>query len=438
MNPVGILLLTLSLCLVLFSSKKWATFGFAFSTLYITQGQQINLGGLNLYAARFVELAAFCRVVARKEFSSANLVALDKLFILVHAFSCILFLTHGEEGSAKEIGVLVDALLCYFSFRGLVSNMAELKWFLGAFAVCLVPYTALVWVERLTLQNPFASMGGVVLSDWMREGKLRCQGSFRHPSLLGTLGACFLPLYIGCYFSKEKKLTTFAGIFACLMIVAASNSGGPVSGAITGMLGWLFWRIRTRMSIVRRALSAFIIVMAFTMEAPIWYLLARLSSMTGGDGWHRSYLMDIAFQNFDKWWLTGMPYAWTADWFPYRLASTDAADITNAYILFGIHSGIFSIALFIIFLTCAFSNLGKSLAAERQISEPPEHREYMLWGLGVTLVVHATNLLGITYFDQTYVLWFMHLAFITTLTTGETQFSSAGEPQAHPHAEFVT
>ena len=40
----------------------------------------------------------------------------------------------------------------------------------------------------------------------------------------------------------------------------------------------------------------------------------------------------------------------------------------------------------------------------------------MLWGLGVVLALHIMNWLGITYFDQTYLLWFMQLAMVSNLT----------------------
>ena len=42
--------------------------------------------------------------------------------------------------------------------------------------------------------------------------------------------------------------------------------------------------------------------------------------------------------------------------------------------------------------------------------------EFLLWGLGVMLAVHIVNWFGIIYFDQMYVIWFMQLAAISTLS----------------------
>ena len=47
--------------------------------------------------------------------------------------------------------------------------------------------------------------------------------------------------------------------------------------------------------------------------------------------------------------------------------------------------------------------------------------EYILWGLGVMVVGHMINWLGIIYFDQIYVIWFFQLATIASLTAVESR-----------------
>jgi hypothetical protein len=60
--------------------------------------------------------------------------------------------------------------------------------------------------------------------------------------------------------------------------------------------------------------------------------------------------------------------------------------------------------------------LGKALQAVRAASSQTEEAEFLLWGLGCMLAAHIVNQFGITYFDQTYVLWFAQLAAISTLS----------------------
>jgi hypothetical protein len=197
----------------------------------------------------------------------------------------------------------------------------------------------------------------------------------------------------------------------------AANAGGAASGAAMGLLGWLFWSARTKMRKVRWGIVTVIIALALVMKAPIWYLLARVSEITGGDGWHRAYLIDISFKHFGLWWFAGMNLMETADWFPDGvLVTTGVADITNQFLYFGFSGGLGAIILFIILLSRAYSGLGKTMATVRLTSSKTSETEFILWGLGVMLLVHIVNWFDITYFDQMYVIWFMQLAAISSLS----------------------
>ena len=415
MNAVGALILVSVILTVFFTSRRIALLGMMAGVLYLTQGQQITVLGFNLYATRFIELAGFIRVVSKKEFKFRRLNGIDLSLIFLYGFTTIIFLLRSKESQAYQIGVAVDAFLCYFTFRGLITGIDDFRWFLRAFLRLLAPYVVLILFESFTRKNPFAFMGGLEYGDWLREGRLRCQGSFRHASLLGTLGASFLPLYIGLGFSKVDRGRAIFGIVLCMLIVWASNSGGPLNCAAIALVGWALWAVRSKMQLVRRGAIAAIAALAVTMKAPIWYLPAKASALTGGDGWHRSYLMDMAFQNFDKWGLAGMPIQDTWNWFPYGIAVTGGADITNQFLSFGLDSGLLGISLFILLLVVGFVKLGKALRSVRAY-DVSRASEPLLWGLGVMLTAHIFNWLGITYFDQTYVIWFMQLAAISSLT----------------------
>lgn len=416
MSPIGLSILFVVVLVVVVAPRRWALFGIMAAVLYLTQGQQWEVAGFNLYAMRFVELAGFSRVVARREFSFANLNRIDRALLILYGYVTIVFLLRSNGGQAYEIGVAVDAFLSYFTFRGLMRDMDEFRWFLRASVFLLAPYVMLVAAERLTGHNPFASMGGVADGTWIREGKVRCWGSFRHPSLLGTLGVSFAPLYFGLAFSKENRRRAVAGLALCLVVVLLSNSGGPVSALAISSIAWVMWRFRTSMRTVRRLIAAGIILLAIVMKAPVWYLIMHVSNITGGDGWHRAKLIDVAVNNLDQWWFAGMPIESTVDWLPYFIERTGAADITNQFVSFGIQAGLGAIALFIFLLTRSFSSLGIAMAAVRAQDETSNKNEAMLWGLGAVLITHVVNWLGITYFDQTYVIWFMQLAAISTLT----------------------
>lgn len=418
MNGIGASILCIVIIVVLLAPRRWALFGMMGGVLYLPEAQQIQVAGFILYAFRFVELAGFVRVISRGEFKFGGLSRIDRTFLMLYAYTTAVFLVRSNQDQAYQIGVAVDAFLCYFTFRGLVCKIEDLHWFLRAFLILLIPYVALVLLESVTNNNPFSAMGVSMRNseDWFRNGRIRCQGSFRHPSLLGTLGASFLPLYIGLLLAKAERKLAIVGIVLCLAIIWASNSGGPISCAGAGMAGWLLWKSRTRMQLLRRFAAGVLVFLALVMKAPVWYLLQHISDVTGGDGWHRSELIDQAYRHLDQWWLAGMSIADTHDWLPYAHRLTGGVDMTNQFLDFAINAGFVAMGLFIVLVVRAFQNLGSALLIVRSKSNKTGETEYLLWGLGAMLAGHIFNWLGITYFDQFHAVWFMQLAVITSLT----------------------
>jgi hypothetical protein len=417
MNALGTLILAVLLFVVLFGSRRSALLGMMAGVMFLTQNSNIDIGGFNCFPTRFLELAGFIRVAARREFSFHQLNKIDRALLLLYFYTTVVFLLRSTEGQAYQIGTTLDVFLCYFTFRGLLSDMEDFRWFLGAFVILLAPYALLVLVESMTGHNPFAVIGGVDGgSAWMRNGRPRCFGSFRQPDTLGMFAASFIPLFIGLAAATREPRRPLIGIGLCVIIVWAANSGGAAGAAATGLACWGFWLFRTEMRKVRWAIVGVIILLALVMKAPIWYIFAHISSITGGDGWHRSYLLDVSFQHLGKWWLAGIPITETSGWFPYDLATTGGADITNQFVAFGLTAGLGALALFLFLLTRTFSQLGGAMAVVRFNSQRSDANEFLLWGLGVMLVVHVMDWFGITYFDQMNVVWYMQLAVISGLS----------------------
>jgi hypothetical protein len=122
--------------------------------------------------------------------------------------------------------------------------------------------------------------------------------------------------------------------------------------------------------------------------------------------------MDQAWNHMGMWWLAGMESKDTADWFPYVLSVVQGADVTNEYLMFGLRAGLVALVLLIALLTKAFGRLGDTLKEVRRRSSEASADEGALWGLGVALFVHAVSWLGVGYFDQSYVIWILHIAAI--------------------------
>jgi hypothetical protein len=418
MNAIGAAILVGLGAVILLAPRRWALLGLMAGVLYLTEQQAIDLFGINLTAMRFLEAAGLARVIRRGEFPGGRLNPVDQAVLCVYGYTTLVFLLRSDAGHAQVLGWMVDSTFSYFIVRAWLKNVDDLRWFLRAFVFVLAPYVALLVAEMQAQENPFSVMGSATWSGELRGGRIRCMGSFKHPSLLGTMGAALLPLYIGLVLTNGCRKPALAGVALCFGIVWLSNSGGPLGAAAVGIVGWLFWAVRRELFAVRLAFFAILAMLALVMQAPVWYLPARISSLTGGGGWHRSYLMDVAFSEFDKWWFAGMDLAETVSWFPYLVEATGAADITNAYLDLGLKAGVLAMVLFVVLLVRAFRRIGQALEMGRRRIGTRREADLLLWGSGCALLVHSFNWLGITYFDQIYVVWFMQLAAVSALSQG--------------------
>jgi hypothetical protein len=144
------------------------------------------------------------------------------------------------------------------------------------------------------------------------------------------------------------------------------------------------------------------------MKSPVWYILARLSSLTGGTGWHRAYLIDQAIRYFNEWWLVGTKV--TSHWMPTGLLiDPNNTDITNQYLVQGVHGGIITMALFIVVVALGFAGVGKAV----RILEGEEFsNKIVVWAMGSALFAHAISFISVSYFDQIQVFWYFLMAAI--------------------------
>jgi hypothetical protein len=409
-NPIAGVILAFCLGCVFMRSRKIAVYGLLIGTLFITQDSALIIGGQTFFATRILTLAGMVRVLLRKEYSFRSRNKGDRIIFWLYGYSTLILLLRSDGPAAYRVAKFLDAFSGYIVFRGLIKDLDDVKSMLLGVAIMMVPYAGMVGVEFLTHKSPFTYLGGQA-HGWIRGDRVRCFGSFRHPSIMGSLGVTFFPMFFALLWDIRARSVALVGLIACLATVVFSNSGGPLSSFMVGVVGWSLWLIRTRMQLFRRCMLALVLLLALIMKAPIWYLIAKLSSVTGGTGWHRSYLIDIAMRQIDKWGLFGMSLEQTRYWFAYRLAATGTADITNQFISFGLSAGVAALILFVYYFVWAFSECGKAGWRLRLENEgAPTLDERLIWGFAVMITVHMFNLLGITYFDQFYVIWFLQLA----------------------------
>lgn len=421
MNPFAGLITGALILVILLLPRRWAVLGLISGVIYVTQAQFATIAVVSFTPIRFIVFVAFIRVLLRKEFSFSGLNKTDKILVIFSSVYISVFVLHSMLEPSKElslmyrIGQYCDGLFAYFAFRGLLNNPTIFRQFLGDMVFLIMPFTTFMIMEGVTGINLFSIMGAVPVSPILREGIYRCQGSFRHSITAGSFGATLFPLFVGVATFKDKRIIYLIGIIMCLLITILSHSSGPLMALIGGGIGWLCWTFREKMQIVRWAVVSSLVLMHLSMKAPVWFIFDRISGVIGGDGWHRSNLIDKFVNNFWEWWLMGMPIEKTVNWAATSM-SWGGVDITNEYVGIGINGGLLSLFLFIWLLKTFYKSLGKAMEKIRIDSYNNKQNEAVLWGLGSALFSHILNLTAVSYWDQSYVMWYMLLAAISGVT----------------------
>jgi len=405
---------TLALCALfsvcaLFASRRIAALSIMAGICYTSISQQIELGGMTFTAIRIILLIATARIMIRGEFRDLKLITIDWLVIV---FTSVIILTATiRSGDAQDfiyqLGQSYNIVLSYITFRCFLKTSADLEGFFRGLAFLIMPLAILMIVHSITGENLLP--GAVDLSEsYVRGGRIRCNGSFLGPITAGIFGATLMPPFVGLYNNSPLRRIAMIGVLSTIAITLASNSSGPLMTLVVGSMGLMFWPLRERMRVVRRGIVAVLICLALIMNAPLWYLPAKLSGLTGGDGWHRSYLMEQAIRHFPDWWLLGTSD--TSDWMPYKMAA-GGADITNQYISVGINGGLIGLIIFISIIVISFRNLGQAMKDSRTKSL---FNEFLLWSFGAVLCAHVVALTSVTYFDQMGIAWWVFLAILSS------------------------
>lgn len=382
---------------------------------YMTLGQVINVFGLHFYLIRVLVLFGWMRLFLRGELRRIRLGPIDKAFICWALTSFLIYNIRERSGEAliRELGFLYNTFGIFFLFRMLITDGDEVDRTFKILATVMVPLALAILMEADTARNIFSIFGGVPEVTALRDDKLRCQCPFRSPILAGTFGATALPLFVGLWVKdRGNRLFAAAGVVSATIITVASASGGPALSYGFGVIALMLWRFRNHMRKIRWGIFFGLVALHMVMKGPVWYLMSKISDLVGGSGWHRAYLIDTAIQHFGEWWLLGATY--TAHWMPYGIPNMPGkADITNQFIGEGVDGGLLSMILFITMIVLCFRQVGKRL---RVLTDAPLGVRFTLWSLGAALFAHVMSFLGIGYFDQIIVAWFLLLSVIAAMT----------------------
>jgi hypothetical protein len=415
LTPVVLMGLLVSVFLVCCLPRRFTICPLLATACLMPLGQAFVVFGLHFPLFRVLLLAGVLRVLLKRENIGVPIGRLDKVF-LAWVLVMVVFGSLSKPSFAllqNRLGLAYNAVCCYFFVRCVVRDLDDIVIAVRALALLSVPMAVLMLIEHQTSHNLLAVFGGVPEVTAIREGRLRCQGAFRHPILAGTLGASEFPLFLGLWlYRPQYRGVVVAGMISAVAIVLTSASSGPLLALVAGIAGWALWKFRSYMRLFRRGTLVVILALAVVMKAPVWYLLGRIDIVPGNTGWHRAYLIDQAVSHLNEWWLFGTTY--TAHWGPggqVLAADPDNMDITNHFVAQGVNGGLLGLVLFVAMVVCCFRIVGRRVKEE---AAEGSAAGLLIWSLGVTLFVHCVSFISISYFDQIIVFFYWLLSGISS------------------------
>ncbi|MFZ2147854.1 MAG: hypothetical protein WAV28_11595 [Sedimentisphaerales bacterium] len=397
------ILVTALLAILLFVvPKKYFLLPFILAACFVPADQRVIIFDLDFTPLRMLVLVGFFRTILLGERLTFKWNRFDKLVLVWAICGAFIYIIQWADMRALiyKCGVLFDVIGLYWLFRINISSWGDIKLATKVFAVCSLVLAVFVGLEWATRTNLFAILGRVGTA--VREGRYRCQASFPHSIMLGLFWATLVPLFIGFARQDKSKLLLWSAVAASAFIVAATASSTPILTLLIVLIILCGYSWREYTACAGWGLFASLVALHIVMNAPVWHLISRIGVVGGSTGWHRFVLIDRAISHFGEWMFLGCRS--TAHW------GWGLSDITNQYILEGVRGGFVTLALFLVMIYMALRAL---LRLSLQHEQPKQR--FLVWCLFVAILGHCVSFLGVSYFGQIMMWWYMTLAAVSFL-----------------------
>ena len=415
MNPLLLIICLALAALQVTLPRRWAFLPLLIAACHTPYNP--FLGGLTV--ARVVIMVGLLRAGIKGWLSWSPRNRLDLLMAVFVGITLLSTVGHSwflHNPLIVRLRLVLDVMGTYLYMRAYLAHEGSLQLFSRSLALVLMPFAFFLLTEKQSGLNPYAAVGAGNVMSLVRDGKIRAQGPFGTPILTGTVGAIAIPLLIPLW--RTRRRLAIAGIGAGLVVVYSSASSGPIGTVVFGLVAVAFWKWRDHLKPTLVGVCILLAILHFIKERPIWYLMALMDFVGGSTGWHRAYLIDMAVQHLDEWWMFGSDF--TRHWMPYGLlAVPEHCDLTNYYIHLGVMAGMPVVITLIAIQWKSFRIIGQRMSELRKSNSPDE---FWLWCLGSVLFAHAITFLSISYFDQIYV-------FFWGLIGGLMGFVASKDPQ---------
>lgn len=404
-HPLILIAVLIGAALILLLPRKQVMTPLLMTSILVPMDQVVVIAGFHFQMIRLLILVGWIRVLMNGGAGGRRWTAIDRGIVAWAILTAIdiSLLWQSTAAFQNQLGTLYTVFGVYFLLRALSQDQNALVTAIRSLAWTSAVVACVMIVEQATHRNPYAYIWATApqgSSVMERDGKFRAMACFAHPLLAGSFGAICLPMFVWLWrASKKSRTLAWAGMASSTAIVLAANSSTPLLAYVGSLLALMLWPIRTRMRMLRWGMVIVLVALHLTMKAPVWALIARIDVTGSSSGYHRYQLVDQFIRHFGDWWMLGTTH--NADW------GWDMWDLANQYVAVGETSGLLPFIFFIAIIVCSFKMIGKARKQARDRAT-----ESFVWALGAAMFANVVAFFGISYYDQTMVVWYLLLAII--------------------------
>lgn len=390
--------------------RKYLIVTFLFVSIFIPYGQVLVIGGLHFATSRILLPFAWLSIKPFSYLRSHRFQwnGVDKAVICYGIIATISALLLWREFGVliNRLGFLYELFGAYFLLRIVLRDRADVNRTIVTLAMLSALFALCMVREQMTGRNVFSMFGGVSEFTPFREGRFRSQAAFGHPIVAGTVGATLVPLFVALWCQgREWKWTAALGAISGVIMTLTSASATPLLALVAGIAALCMWPFRRRLRWFRWGAVILLFFLHLVMKGPVWALIEHVDIVGGNSGWHRFELINQAIAHFWDWWLFGAknPSGW----------GFEMGDVSNAYVSAAVSGGLATLLSFLAILWQGFRRLG---IARKAASSRDRQLELLVWACGAALFSTAIAFVGIWYFDQSSLVWYVLLAMICAIT----------------------
>lgn len=399
---------------------------------YLPMSKRIDLVG-SMHFFRILVAFGLIRLFFRNERINESIKFEDKLVALLSGWLLLASFFHDQAsgyGSLAMTGMILSMAGSYYISRVCVTDEKSLSTILKWILLSIIPMAIFMCIEHIFRENMLAALfGDTNTGVTVREGKVRARGLFWHPILAGTVGAGLFPLALSMW-SEHKRLAFISGT-ACIVVVFASASSGPLIGLFAGLGILMTWQWRSNARKVFIASILCYIVLDLLSSRPFYFSVITRLDLTGSStSYYRALLIDTAIKHFSEWGLIGANS--TGHWFPdnygIRTMGGQHLDLTNYYLILGVAGGLLVVILFVWIVLLSMDSAVTATIPGVSIESSKSHiHPTVPWYMAASVFSFAVSGISVSYFDQSIIVLWTILGITVSssqLICGESEYTN--------------